>query len=264
MADIPITVKGGNLPLNYEATARDYSIDFLRRLTVEVDGSRVILGSMEATEPTYNAGPWFHDDTWHAWSDELAKYVPVSLSLSTSGYDYRFNSDALSGGRSIALPDQSGTLAYLLDVYVPRESIIEGGTDLIGTTPNVDWSKSWTFMKRLSGATTFTFSNVLPGGKITVAVVNAGSSHSVTWPAQVSWPGGVTPAQPSASAGQNSAGIYTFRATGPTEIYGTMVSASLPSLSVDTGGPDTVDSQYGLNPNGLPISPNPRTPYNLP
>jgi hypothetical protein len=83
---------------------------------------------------------------------------------------------------------------------------------------DIDWNaSSGTHSKTLSANTTFTFSNVVDGKTIIVAVTNTASNYTVTWPT-VSWPGGTAPTQ---TVGAKT-DIYTFVRIGSTT-FGTVV-----------------------------------------
>lgn len=71
---------------------------------------------------------------------------------------------------------------------------------------DIDWSTGTTFYKAITATSTFTFSNVVAGKTITVALTNAtASNYNVTFPTTKQEPGGLE-----TSVLANSATIFTF------------------------------------------------------
>jgi hypothetical protein len=105
---------------------------------------------------------------------------------------------------------------------VAIEDVIDGR---IAKTPasisasDIDWSLSLSFYKTLGANTTFTFSNLVEGKTISVAIKNpAAATWTVTWPGTVKWPGGTPPVQTT----NDKTDVYTFtRINGV--IYGSAV-----------------------------------------
>lgn len=81
---------------------------------------------------------------------------------------------------------------------------------------DLDWTVASYFTKTLGANTTLTFSNIVPGKSITVAITGAGG-YRVDWPASVSWIG-ENPAPPA----DGFATFYRFTAASPTEVYGSV------------------------------------------
>lgn len=71
-------------------------------------------------------------------------------------------------------------------------------TSALGAS-NIDWSAlknvDGLYTKTLSANTTLTFSNVLAGQTIVIALTNTASNYTVTWPAAAKFPGGTAPVQ---------------------------------------------------------------------
>lgn len=82
---------------------------------------------------------------------------------------------------------------------------------------DINWLLGNVFYKTLSANTVFTFSNLIDGQTIIVAVTNTASNYTVTWPT-VSWSGGTAPTQ---TIGVKT-DVYTFVKIGPT-IYGAVI-----------------------------------------
>lgn len=81
---------------------------------------------------------------------------------------------------------------------------------------DIDWTLASYFTKTLGGETTLSFSNVVPGKSITVAITGAGG-YGVSWPAAVSWVG-ESPVPPTAGIET----FYRFTAASATEVYGSV------------------------------------------
>jgi hypothetical protein len=82
---------------------------------------------------------------------------------------------------------------------------------------DIDWSLSGTHSKTLGANSTFTFSNMVDGETIVVALTNTASNYTVTWPT-VQWSGGVAPVQ---TVGAKT-DIYSFKRIGSTT-YGSVI-----------------------------------------
>lgn len=84
-----------------------------------------------------------------------------------------------------------------------RETVVA----LSGATPTVDTTEGTIFLLTTSGNTTFTFSTPAgPYGASFSLYVTAGGAHTLTWPAEVQWSGGVTPLAPA----DGETDLYTF------------------------------------------------------
>jgi hypothetical protein len=94
-----------------------------------------------------------------------------------------------------ALPKSGGLMTGRLDVKV--ETLAQGGTGGATGAQTMDLTVAQYFSYGLTGNITFTITNV-PGGAIATGLVvraTAAGSQTITWPASVKWPGGVTPVQ---------------------------------------------------------------------
>jgi hypothetical protein len=84
------------------------------------------------------------------------------------------------------------------------------------TTNAIDWAlPRTTYARNITANTVFSFSNIVPGKKISV-IVKSNGNYSVTWPASVRWPHGQLPVQR-----PNGEILYEFVARTTSEIYGT-------------------------------------------
>ena len=90
------------------------------------------------------------------------------------------NASGLSAARTHTLPNASGTLA--LD-----QAFVSLG-DVSGTT-NIDLSLGSVFTARMTGATTFTYSNGPGAAKLVLAQDYTGG-YAITWPPGAQWPDG--------------------------------------------------------------------------
>lgn len=81
----------------------------------------------------------------------------------------------------------SGTLSTTR--LVSKNVVVGSGTTAI------DWSLGDVFFRALTASTTFTFTNSLPGQRITVAVSNTAANYTVTWPSTLRWPASAAPVQ---------------------------------------------------------------------
>ncbi len=97
--------------------------------------------------------------------------------------------------------------------------IAEGHTALSGDTPTVSLSGGGSFSLVLSGNTTFTFADAPATGAsgFSVAITQdaIGSGYTVTWPAEVKWPGGTAP-ELTATADKSDAFVFTTSDGGTT------------------------------------------------
>lgn len=117
----------------------------------------------------------------------------------------------LSTIRAQALQSQGVALPTVANTY----SAIQTFTGISETrtavaASNIDLSTGTFFSKTISGATTFTVSNVPATGKATnfILELTNGGSSSVTWWSGVKWASGTAPTL--TSAGVDVLGFYTF------------------------------------------------------
>jgi len=116
--------------------------------------------------------------------------------------------------------DANGDLG--LDAQIQAASYIETVATVTGTTPSLDLSTANSFTITTSGNTTFTFDyssiNLTTNDSYGFVLrITAGGAHTLTWPASVEWPGGVTPTSP-ASGNTDVFVFYTL--DGGTNWYG--------------------------------------------
>lgn len=243
---IPLDIQGGKLQLNFEPTPSEYYVALASRIRGKISGEEIILGSSESTEPIYDAGPWITEKSWRYWDEETVRYIATLDTV--SGLFRQKVSAAPTANRKQYLPNQSGTVAYLLDAYVPRETVLL--TPAANTT--IDWSVSNTFLGRLDQNTTIFSSNESDGQKITICLINNGTEYTVTWPSGIFWVG-ADPTQPIATAGQTVVGVYVIRrcpavtpgANAFGEFLGAYTISSEGASIVNPGGPGSVPGDYG-------------------
>ena len=116
--------------------------------------------------------------------------------------------------------DANGDLS--LGAQVQAASYVETVATATGTTPSLDLSTANSFTITTSGNTTFTFDyssiNLTTDDSYGfILKITAGGTHTLTWPASVDWPGGVTPTAP-ASGNTDVFVFYTL--DGGTNWYG--------------------------------------------
>ena len=112
-----------------------------------------------------------------------------------------FNGRGGSGGSGGSLPNPIPTATV---TTLTLGNVIPPATNVISASA-IDWALAFTHSKTLAANTTFTFSNVVDGKTIIVAVTNTASNYTVTWPT-VDWGADGTPVQ---SVGAKT-DIYTF------------------------------------------------------
>jgi hypothetical protein len=111
--------------------------------------------------------------------------------------------------------------AVNLDNLAPSSiefNVIKIPAPLTLSVNSIDWSLSRTsFVRNITGNTTFSFANVVPGKTISV-IVKSNGNHTVTWPGAVKWPDATPPIQT-----PNGTDVYTFIAETAGTIYGAFV-----------------------------------------
>lgn len=92
------------------------------------------------------------------------------------------------------VPTTGGTFTGPVKVTELQETVVA----LSGTTPDVDLETGTVFTLTTSGNTTFTFSNPAVTGTASgfTLTVEAGGTHTLTYPASVVWSGGTQPDDP--------------------------------------------------------------------
>lgn len=106
-----------------------------------------------------------------------------------------------NGGGSATLPNPIPTATV---TTLTLGNVVPPATNAISASA-IDWALAFTHSKTLAANTTFTFSNVVDGKTIIVAVTNTSGNYTVIWPA-VDWGVDGTPVQ---SIGAKT-DIYTF------------------------------------------------------
>lgn len=258
---IPLDIYAGKFPANLQSSPFNLFKGFLRRLKVTLPGDRVFVGRRSISNPLYNAGIWFLDlgdssSALWAWNNERSKYEPQVYKIASGNNEIVFGAPAVftQSTRFVALPDASGTAQMLRDIYVPRATIIIGKPTPV-TAYTVKWtatdpfdgSSSGNYLHRLTGDTTYSFSNLADGVTVTMAIENFGTTFDVDFPVAVQWPvGGTEPTQPPATTGVTALGIWTFQRINGT-IYGNLQNATPgnPQSQVPVGGSNTVPVNYG-------------------
>lgn len=293
---LPLRIKTGRLPLNYSVTTgRKFFRDCISRAKASINneggatkGKSVITGSGASnTRPDFNAGPYHSADNtvpWQTWSDRAGGYTQTTKLLRdvASGHNIRLSGDSLTAIRNVSFRNTfpngspaSGTVAMLIDIYAPRETVLLGALQPDGSrtfTGNValdlDVTPGDTFYGQLSGNVHITaISNMTQGRTIVIAIRNFGTAWTLTFDAGafVKWPAATTgithpPTQPTALPGGSGIGLYVLRKV-QGQIYGEFVisGAASPTATVDLGG--TPPPHYGDSGNTNQPGSNRKNPY---
>jgi hypothetical protein len=115
-----------------------------------------------------------------------------------------------------------------VNLLVTSNTFFTRTTATSSLTMSIDLSYAVVELTMSSNITTLSFSNNKASGTVNVWYIvtyGDGTARSITWPAAVKWPGGVSPAITSASAKRD---IYQFISyDGLTNIYATVVAQNL-------------------------------------
>lgn len=145
---------------------------------------------MPVQDPTQNYNwnlPNDHSDD-NAWGAMLRSIIGDTV----TGIDAVVKS--VSDVADAALARAGGTLTGRVTHRSSVGTAVSLGSALGGSVA-IDLSQGDVFYGTVSGDVTFSFTNVAPSGAhvIVVDLQNAGSPHTVAWPASVRWPGGSPP-----------------------------------------------------------------------
>lgn len=212
MPTYPLTFSDSGFPDPFTGSDQDFVDAFLQYLSASISSNNLLLGQIGGTMPVSNVGPWLDGNVWKIWDGST--YVPATQQISNSGFTITFGAETLTGDRTPQFQDKSGTVAMLSDVYDGRGTIVLPST----STPEFDWSQSFSFYKSMSANNTASFSNYLPGQTIHVLISHVGT-NTMTWPSYVKWEGGSEPAQT-----PSGVDLYEFFNLAGT-IYGKQVGA---------------------------------------
>jgi hypothetical protein len=193
---IEVAFTSDPLPVDFQGTLEDFRTRFITNLRGTISRTQVLVGQIGGSEPLSNIGPWLNIDTWYVWNG--SDYVPTTLKVGNSTYQVTLSNE-FTGVKGIVpdkvqtLQDKSGVIALLSDVYEGRPSIIMG-YDPPGVS-TLDWGAGSHFFLLLTSNTTIKSINMLDGQDVIVAIRNAASSFTVTWPTFIFWTGGTPPVQ---------------------------------------------------------------------
>jgi hypothetical protein len=160
--------------------------------------------------------------------DDRTSNLLVAGTNVTLAYDDLANTLTISstggGGGSVAVKEEGSTViaaAASLNFIGATVTVTDAGSSQANITItssggsyadtsiaalNIDWSLGTTFYKAVSAASVFTFSNIVAGKTITVAITNAtASAYNITFPTTKQEPGGLE-----LSVLANTSNIYTF------------------------------------------------------
>jgi hypothetical protein len=160
--------------------------------------------------------------------DDRTSNLLVAGTNVTLAYDDLANTLTISstggGGGSVAVKEEGSTViaaAASLNLIGASVTVTDAGSsqanititssggsyaDVSISALDIDWSAGTTFYKAVSASSIFTFSNIVAGKTITVAVTNAtASAYNITFPTTKQEPGGLE-----LSILANTSNIYTF------------------------------------------------------
>ncbi len=207
----PLSFSDAGFPNPFVGDNQDYVTNFEEFLAASISSNNLLLGQIGGTMPVSNVGPWLNGTVWYVWSGST--YIPATLELDNSGHKITFSAETLTADRNVQFQDEDGIVAMLSDVYTGR-----GTTVVTGATPALDWSVNLSFYETTAVSITPTFTNYLPGQRMTFLVVTTAMSMTVTWPTYVLWAGGTPPVQTVAGG----ADLYSFFNLAGT-IYGKVI-----------------------------------------
>ncbi len=173
----------------FSGTVQDLVNAFVANLSATIPTTSIITGKVGGTAPVSDIGPWLDGRVWKVW-DGVSAYVPVGLQLGNSVHIISFDGSP-TANRTQTFQDSTGIVALQSDVFTPRASI-----DLSLTSPanQIDWSASGSFYRSITGSTTFTMINSLPGQEIMISITSS-MSGAVVFPSTILWVGGTAPTQ---------------------------------------------------------------------
>jgi hypothetical protein len=112
-----------------------------------------------------------------------------------------------SAASAVDSSDFADTSSDFADAAAASVAAIASATGTSISAFDIDWSNpNYCFYKTLSANATFTFSNVIEGKTISVAITNTASNFTADWPAGIKWPSG---AAPTLTVGAKT-DVYTF------------------------------------------------------
>jgi len=84
---LPLTIRMGALPLNFQGTPQEMSDAMVERMTIEAQQS-LSLFTKGAAEPSSDTGPWLDTSTnatgiWKNWDDVTGRYQPIAIADTT-------------------------------------------------------------------------------------------------------------------------------------------------------------------------------------
>lgn len=261
---LPIEIKSGPLPLNFEGTWKQTFQAMVPRFRGIVPPSKVITGRNSDTAPTYDAGPWWFNagelQHWRIFDYQVGRYDHDVKQVGT--HDAVVTLEKVPGARpinpftglvNVDLQDKNGAWALLSDVLVPRQTVIVEST---GGVASIDWTDSDNFFLLLKEDTTVTQGGTYDGGIKTLIVENLGTKYNCDFEAAVKWPaGGAEPDTPKSTdpsaLGGYAIGKFTFYRIN-SALYGRLqdYSPANPTGTVDVGGDPP--GNYGNTRSGPP------------
>lgn len=135
--------------------------------------------------------------------------APDNVTIEVSGGAYQLKDAGISSGIPSSKYGAGSVLAAAMgaDAILPV-SVKSGATSVAsaGGNATIDWSLGFSFYGTLTENTTYAFSNTKDGQSISIAITQAASVKTVTWPS-VKWSGGVAPTM---SVGSGKVDVYTF------------------------------------------------------
>jgi hypothetical protein len=142
-------------------------------------------------------------------ANAAASATASAASATTSGTSATASAtSATASANSATASGTSATAAATSETNAAATvAAIASGTATSISAFDIDWTNpNYGFYKTLAANATFTFSNVIEGKTISVAITNTASNYTVAWPAGIKWPNGIIPTQTTGARTD----VYTF------------------------------------------------------
>lgn len=246
MADnLPLSLKVGRLPLNFQDKPVNLFRAMIKRMKGGVDGSRIIIGLRNSiVEPAGDIGLWKNGRAFLAWRPSVGEYRYVPVKDENSGFTATLDAHDLTDDRlqpffPLGRADKSGTIATLINVFIPRDPIlIDGSAGAFA----IDGNQSDNFYGQLKSNAGFIAFTILENQTVSIGILNP-ASWTLSWSGTtVKWPLGAPPVVPVSGPG----GIGYMKAY-VTNVNGTLYGEFCYAKGSPTGTAITTDPRknYG-------------------
>ncbi len=219
---VNIEVTKSRLPLNFTDTPLNTLLAFIKRSKFRL--TNVLFGSTELGPKPNDIGAWLPTPVtpdipaWYYWNPAAGENQPLPIAVFNSGYHVVANANPsdnrtvtfhLNPTRHIDLGfDSSNTIAYLEDLYIPRDTVIFDTVSTNSITVEASEHETWLF--KLHQDTDVTVNDLPQGKGIVILVMDEEGGHALTWAGSptIQWPGGSPPPMPT---GSGSVTLAEFR-----------------------------------------------------